>query len=775
MQTEILPEARILIVDDEPEQVTLITRALKQAGCQNIKSTFNPLDVLGLMTTFQPDLILLDLIMPGLDGFGVLERVRPLIADKTFLPILVMTANPMIDVKRKVLASGASDFLLKPFDWVELVLRVENLLRARTLHVRLEAQSEALKKEQRILQAVFNNVQDAIFLANDERRYVEANPAACALVGYPREELLKRSVGDFSSAANKQKIVEGWKDFIVGGKSEGETTVVRRDGEMVDVEYRSVASFLPGLHLSVARDISERKRAHQVLLESEQRYRSLFENSLDSIFSVGEDGHFLTANPAGVAMSGYSLEELRALTFVELIAPEHLQKTMESFVEAMRGNQQEIEAAIIRKDGKRVDVFVTGVPIKLGDRICGVFGIGRDITERKRVEETMLQAREDAERANLAKSEFLSRMSHELRTPLNGILGFGQLLEQDLTAPGDIESIQQILKGGRHLLELVDEVLDISRIEVGRIALSIEPVQIADAMQEALDLVRPLAAARNIQIKETVCENHSEQYVVSDRQRLKQVFLNFLSNGIKYNTPGGSLRLNGEATPRGTFRVSVTDTGPGIAPEDIGRLFIPFERILGSGHTTEGIGLGLSICERLVKLMGGEIGVESEVGKGSTFWVEMPVAESPMKQLEHSAEMSWDSNGSSEACTILYIEDNLANLRLVERILAHRPQIRLLAAMQGRRGLELAQEHSPDLILLDLHLPDLTGDLVLAQLRENPKTSSVPVVMISADATPRQAERLLAAGAQAYLTKPLDVKQFLAAVDGALTPLQSEP
>jgi PAS domain S-box-containing protein len=769
MSEEILAQAKILVVDDEPEQITLITRALKEAGCKNIKSTVNPLDVAGLLTTFQPDLIILDLAMPNLDGFGVLEQIRPLVSDKTFLPIVVMTANPMIEIKRKVLAGGANDFLLKPFDRVELVLRVENLLRMRSLHVQLETQSEALKKEQRLLQAVFKTVQDGIFLLNDEGGYVEANPAACALSGYDREDLLKMNIRDLLTPARREVIEQVWHEFIATGRSSGDSAFRRKDGTHLAVEYRAVANFLPGIHLSVLHDISDRKRAHDILRESEQKYRSLFENSMDAMFSIDTEGRFVTANPAGLAMTGYTLDELQAKTFAEILAPEHLQSTAQAFMAALGGRQQEIEAAIIRKDGRRVEVFVTGVPIKIGDTIGGVFGIGRDITERKRVEETLRQAKTEAERANHAKSEFLSRMSHELRTPLNGILGFGQLLEAELTSPGDVESIQQILKGGRHLLELVDEVLDISRIEVGRIALSIEPVQIGEALQEALDLVRPLAASRKIELHETTCEN----YVIADRQRLKQVFLNFLSNGIKYNNPGGSLRLSGEVTPLNTFRVSVTDTGPGIAPEDLARLFTPFER-LNTGRTTEGIGLGLSICRRLVKLMGGEIGVESVVGQGSVFWVEMPLAESPIEQLEHSAMLDWDKTESSQACTILYIEDNLANLRLVERILSHRPQIRLLAAMQGRRGLELAQEHSPDLILLDLHLPDITGDVVLGHLRENTKTAAIPVVMISADATPRQAERLIAAGAQAYLTKPLDVKQFLAAVDTSLAPLQDK-
>jgi signal transduction histidine kinase/ActR/RegA family two-component response regulator len=379
-------------------------------------------------------------------------------------------------------------------------------------------------------------------------------------------------------------------------------------------------------------------------------------------------------------------------------------------------------------------------------------------------------ARDEAEKANQAKSEFLSRMSHELRTPLNAILGFGQLLEMDHLSSEQQESVQHILKGGRHLLGLIDEVLEIARIEMGRLVMSPEPVRVSETLQEALDLVRPMAATKKVRLNNED-GGTADVHVLADRQRLKQVFLNLCSNAVKYNHAGGTVTLSYEETARGRLRVKVTDTGPGIPQDKIGRLFTPFDRLGAEQSEVEGTGLGLSLSKRLVEAMGGTLGVDSVPGRGSTFWLEFPVVESPLAQLEKAGEYvpaPAELEASRKARVVLYIEDNLSNLKLIQRLLAHRPEVRLLPAMQGRLGLQLAGEHRPDLILLDVQLPDIPGSDVLRQLLEMPETREIPVVVISADATPGQIERLLAAGAWKYLTKPLDVKKFLAVLDEAL-------
>jgi len=382
----------------------------------------------------------------------------------------------------------------------------------------------------------------------------------------------------------------------------------------------------------------------------------------------------------------------------------------------------------------------------------------------------MYQAQKAAEAANQSKSEFLSRMSHELRTPLNAVLGFSQLLEMDQLTADQEQAVGQITKGGRHLLDLINEILDISQIETGRLALSPEPVNVREVVSESIELVRPLADERGIHLlggELGACH----RYVFADRQRMKQILLNLLGNGIKYNREGGTVSITcGEPSP-GRLRIQITDTGPGIPKEQFGLLFTPFERLGAEQTTVEGTGIGLALSRRLTEVMGGTIDVESTVGRGSTFSVEFPVAEGPLARVERLDELGGlRAVGSAEhgEPAVLHIEDNLSNIKLIERVLAQRPGMRLIPAMQGRLGLELARQHRPVLILLDLNLADISGEEVLHQLRDDPSTGGIPVAIVSADAMPRQVQRLLAAGATAYLTKPIDVRELLDLVDKAL-------
>jgi signal transduction histidine kinase len=415
----------------------------------------------------------------------------------------------------------------------------------------------------------------------------------------------------------------------------------------------------------------------------------------------------------------------------------------------------------------------------------------RYAVERKRSEDIIRRAKEEAEFASDAKGQFLSRMSHELRTPLNAILGFAQLLETDSKLT-DRESVDQILKAGRHLLALINEVLEFSRLEAGRVDLPLEPVNVAGVVREALNLIRPLAASQKISVMGEDALN-SSLHVQANPQRLKQVLLNLLSNAVKYNRPDGSVTVSCEKSlrPRDTvelrktggatlLRISIADTGLGIAPHNLSKLFIPFERVGAEESGIEGTGLGLAVSKGLVQAMGGVIAAESDLGRGSVFSIELPAAENSLPGFDSETEhlLSQIQNSASpiqNPKTVLYVEDNLSNLRLIDRVLAGRPGIKLLSAVRGALGLDLARQHRPDLILLDLNLPDMHGADVLRSLQENPHTASIAVVVISADATAAQIERLLAAGARDYLTKPIDVKQFLVTVDDLLRQDQSHP
>jgi signal transduction histidine kinase/ActR/RegA family two-component response regulator len=417
----------------------------------------------------------------------------------------------------------------------------------------------------------------------------------------------------------------------------------------------------------------------------------------------------------------------------------------------------------------RDTVGAVGLPLLLV-AAAGIFLLVRYQRLRWRAEDVAHAAQDEARTASLMKSEFLSRMSHELRTPLNSVLGFAQLLDLDELNDNAREAVSHILRAGRHLLDLINEVLDISRIEAGQLALSIEPVLVRETVKEALDLIRPMAAQRDIGLADPP-GGLSNIYVLADRQRLKQILINLLSNAVKYNSPGGTVTVACEPLGLARLKISVTDTGRGLDPGRLNRLFVPFERLGAERTEIEGTGIGLALSDRLAKAMNGRLGVTSTIDVGSTFWVELSTAEGP---LERHERLNGDSaKPTSEAAAtlrhnVLYIEDNLANLTLVERVVAHRGDIQLIACMQGSLGVDFAVEHRPELIFLDLHLPDLSGETVFEHLQSNPLTATTPVIVVSADATPGRIQRLIAAGAAGYLTKPINVQELLRTLDDFL-------
>lgn len=382
--------------------------------------------------------------------------------------------------------------------------------------------------------------------------------------------------------------------------------------------------------------------------------------------------------------------------------------------------------------------------------------------------ELLLNAKEEAERANSAKSEFLSRMSHELRTPMNAIMGFAQLLETDQETPltpDQADNVREIFHAGKHLLELINEVLDLARIETGRIELSMEPVEVPSLIGECVALLQPLTSEHRIELKLGIDRTCTVQ---ADRLRLRQILLNLLSNAVKYNRDHGSVQIACQFGAEGKVRISVHDNGRGIAPEALPRLFKPFERIESAYDGIEGTGIGLALSKRLVEAMGGSIGVESIAGVGSTFWVELPAAEAKVYlPSDFSADDAMQSTYAT-AHTLLYIEDNPANLRLVQKIISTHTSLRLLDARTAEQGLVLAKAHHPNLILLDINLPGMNGFEALRHLQEDPATCDIPVIAISANAMERDIKKGLAAGFADYMTKPLDIPKLLTLLDTLL-------
>jgi len=440
---------------------------------------------------------------------------------------------------------------------------------------------------------------------------------------------------------------------------------------------------------------------------------------------------------------------------------------------ASRGIDDTYDLTYICKDGSRFPAVVSITALRDDyDEIIGYLLIGADNSVRKQVEDELNKAKAAAEKANLAKSEFLSSMSHELRSPLNAILGFAQLMDSDATPPTlpQKQSIAQILKAGWYLLDLINEVLDLALIESGKLSLSNEPISLAEVMLDCQTLIE--SQARKHDIHMTYPSFDIPYFVYADWTRLKQVLINLLSNAIKYNRAGGSVVVDCDVISQGRIRISVSDTGAGLTPEKIGQLFQSFNRLGQEDSTEEGTGIGLVVSKRLVELMDGEIGVESTVGQGSVFWIELQLSTEPHdtnNDEAFAALIPASVENSQQMRTLLYVEDNPANLMLVEKLIARRSDMRLLSAGEAKLGIALARSHKPEVILMDINLPGgISGIKALKMLQDDPLTKHIPVIAISANAMPGDIKKGLEAGFFRYLTKPIKVDEFFEALDETL-------
>jgi PAS domain S-box-containing protein len=636
----------------------------------------------------------------------------------------------------------------------------------------------ALELSEQNFRQIFQEAPIGMAVMGLDEKFLQANAKLCQMVNYSEDELRSRTPLDITYAEDVA-VSRDIKAMLEGGMhNRVEKRYVRKDGQVVWAARTGCVirdeSGNPRHFLIMIEDISKRKHAEESLRERTRQLesavtenQSIMDNSLDVICTIDEEGRFLTVNAACEQLWGYTRAELIGRKYIDLVAPDDRERTLATEDTLKKtGKVTDFVNRYIRKDGSSVNVLWSAT---WSESARTLFGVAHDVTERAKIEKALEEAKDEADRANRAKSEFLSRMSHELRTPLNAILGFGQLLERQSPTPTQRTRVKHVITAGRHLLALINEVLDISRIEAGRIQLSLEPVCVAEAVQETLDLMRPLGNERRIQLIADV-DMDATVHVLADRQRFKQVLLNLLTNAVKYTPGSGSVTVSYAANGNEKLRIQVKDSGPGIAKEKLARLFTPFDRLGAELSDVEGTGLGLVLSQRLIQAMGGAIGVESAQGQGSMFWVELPQTRSPLEQtrLAKTTITRRRRRADTEKRKLLYIEDNLSNLTLIEEILEERPEIELLSAMQGQVGLDLARQHSPDLILLDLHLPDLPGWEVLSQLRLSEATADIPVVVISADATPSQIKRLLKAGALSYLTKPLDVTEFFRVLDNTI-------
>jgi PAS domain S-box-containing protein len=655
---------------------------------------------------------------------------------------------------------------------------------------------EALLKAGALQSAIFNSANFSS-IATDAKGVIQIfNVGAERMLGYTAAEVVNKitpaDISDPEEVIARAEalsielgtpITPGFEALVFkasrGIEDIYELTYFRKDGSrfpaVVSVTaLRDVQDAIIG-YLLIGTDNTARKQVEEKLRWTEESFRLMVESVTDyAIVMLDPEGRVMSWNAGAERIKGYHAEDIVGQHFSQFYPREDIinGKPQRDLEAVMANGRFEDEGWRVRKDESSFwanEVF-TAIRDQSGN-LRGFAKLTRDLTERRQVEAALTDAKSAAEKANLAKSDFLSSMSHDLRSPLNAILGFAQLMESDSPppTPSQMASIEQILQGGWYLLELINEILDLAVIESGRLSLSLEPVSLAEIMLECQAMIEPQAQKRGIQM--TFLQFDIPYFVNADPTRVKQVLINLLSNAIKYNKAGGTVVVVCTASAPECIRISVTDTGAGLTAEKLAQLYQPFNRLGQEAGVEEGTGIGLVVTKRLVELMGGVIGVESTIGVGSVFWIEL-IAAAPPQIVAGTAESTpaAQAQARNDALlrTLLYVEDNSANLKLVEQLIARRPDMRLLSAADGHIGIEIARAFQPEVILMDINLPGISGIEALKILREDPATAHIPVVALSANAIPRDIENGLEAGFFRYLTKPVKVNEFLNTLDEAL-------
>ncbi len=884
---------RVLVVDDDQDVAAHHADLLRAAGMTTAVVT-DPRGVMGPLVQFRPDVLLMDINMPGASGWEVVSVLRQFGPDIAYLPVVFLTsqATPMRRVRS--IRVGGDAFLAKPVDPAELVntvgARGERGRELRGLFARLNASDERFR-------AIMGSASEAILSTNEAGLIVYGNEGAGRLFGLSTAVMIGRPIGDF---------VANWEAIAAaGGGVAVEVAAKRADGAILPLEI-SVARWRAmgrGFVSWIGRDIAARREAERRAQESDAYLRGVFNAAVDGIITIDERGVIESANVACARIFGHDTAEMIGRN-VSMLMPEpyasdhdrylnnymttgkakiiglgrevmgrkkdggifpldlsvsemkstrgrrfigvvrditqrkeaesklraseerlhrshvfanigtwdwniktgelywseriaalfghpagELETSYENFLGAVhpddrqrltdavnacveRNAEYDIEHRVVWPDGTVRWVHEKGDVIRDDKGLpAHMLGVIQDITPRKMAEDGMRIAMEDADKANRAKSEFLSSMSHELRTPLNAILGFGQLLQYNPKEP--LKETQQscvvhILKGGEHLLALINEVLDLARIEAGRVDMSIEDIPLAALFEDVRALIEPLAAKARIALD--MPAPTADMTARADYTRTKQALINLMSNAVKYNFEGGRITVRAEQGPHGLIRVSVADTGPGIPTGKQAELFKPFNRLGAEVTEIEGTGIGLALTKKLVEMMDGRIGFTSEIGVGSTFWFDLPAAggKAPAAApagtaLAARAETLPDVRG-----TLLYVEDNPANLKLMEMIVARIPNLTMLTAHNAEMGLAIAADRKPDVVIMDINLPGMDGYAALKRLKADKATQKIPVVALSANATPHDIEKGEKAGFFRYLTKPVDVERLLKTVNEAM-------
>ena len=679
---------------------------------------------------------------------------------------------------------------------------------------RTKARSQKVTLEAGALQAAIFNSANFSSIATDAKGVIQIfNVGAERMLGYTAAEVMNKitpaDISDPLEVVERAKalstelgtdITPGFEALVFkasrGIEDIYELTYIRKDGSrfpavvsvtaLRDEANTIIGYLLIGTDNTARKQVeAEQKKLDQRLRDQQFYTRSLIESNIDALMTTDPAGIISDVNRQMELLTGCTRDELIGAPFKNFFTdPDRAEAGIRRVLNENKVTNYELTARA--RDGRETVVSYNATTFHDRDRtLQGVFAAARDVTERQLLDRELREtnialegAKSAAERANLAKSDFLSSMSHELRSPLNAILGFSQLMDSGLPPPSPVqkESIDQILQAGWYLLELINEILDLSLIESGRLSLSPESMSLAEVLDDCQAMIEPQAQKSGIHMRFPTSGN--PQYIKADRTRVKQVLINLLSNAIKYNSVDGTVEVTCDASAQGRVRVSFRDTGLGLSSEQLAQLFQPFNRLGQEAGAEEGTGIGLVVCKRLTELMGGSIGVESTVGVGSVFWIELIAADAPQLVTRGGAQGASApvpmQSGSGQR-TLLYVEDNPANLLLIEKLIARRPDIRLLTATDGNRGIEIARSARPDVILMDINLPGISGIDAMKILANDPATAKIPVVALSANAMPHDIARGLSAGFYRYLTKPIKVDELLHTLDVALSVREAPP
>lgn len=760
---------QVLIVEDDDSLLNYYQENLSKTDIK-INSLTNPLQLLNALEDINPDVVLIELQMPECLAKELVKVIRQ-VDTWNQLPVIYLLSQSESKSQLDDIHFGCNDDFVKTSDVKLLEEKIRLMSKRARLASGFNKEYEKLIREQKYYIEAMN--QHNIVSSSDvSGNIIDANDRFCEITGYSREELVGRNHNLLKSGYHSEEFYQGmWRTISAGKVWHGIICNHKKHGDEYWVDS-TIVPFLdengkPYKYISVRTDIT-------ALMQSEERLQrsQIFANIGTWDWNIVTGDIYWSDRIS--TLFGY--EQKIPLTsyanFLSAIHPDDRKYVIDSIDDCvLNGTEYNIEHRVIWPDGSVHWLHESGDVVRSkGGKPLHMLGVVQDITSRIEFDNTLQEAKDDAERANLAKSKFLSSMSHELRTPMNAIIGFSQLLTMNSEEPlskDQNESVAEIMSAGQHLLSLINEILDLGRIEAGHVNLSIETVDLIKIIKESYQLMTPLAKKRNINIDISLALSYLEKNtntVCADYTRLKQVILNLISNAIKYNVVNGHVDITCNLVGDNFVRINVSDTGRGISEEDKDKLFKPFSRVGESLTEVEGVGIGLMITKKLIKLMGGEIGFKSNYNNGSSFWIELPIsydALMPGNKSIKTENISADLTSVDNEYKVLYIEDNPANLRLISQLLQRIPDIDMSSAHDPFLGLDLAYEHVPDLILLDINLPGITGFDVLEKLRENDKTKDIPVVAISANAMKKDIENGLSAGFDDYITKPIDVTALL--------------